>query len=61
MYNYEHFTVKINDESKLFAIIAKEHVLKWKFMPANVARDIEAAINDWRKRGYRQATVGEEV
>ncbi|NIV30490.1 MAG: hypothetical protein GWN58_13630 [Anaerolineae bacterium] len=61
MYNYEHFTVNVNDESRLFEIIAKPHVLSWRVMPANVARDIEAAVNDWRKRGYRQAKVGEEV
>ena len=61
MYNYEHFTVEVNEGSKLFAIVAKPHMLNWRWMPANVSRDIEAAINDWRKRGYRQADVGEKV
>lgn len=61
MYNYEHFTINVSEAAKTFEVVAKPHMLNWRFMPANVARDIEAAIADWRKRGYRQAEFGEEV
>lgn len=60
-YNYEHFTIHVDKERKVFVLRVKDCVLKWKFMPANVARSIDAAVEDWRKRGYRYAEFGEEV
>lgn len=61
VHQHEHFEVRTCRDRRLFAIVAKPHVLQWRWLPREVASEIEAAIYDWTRRGYRQADHGEEV